>query len=36
MNSLNENEYNKAKKALDYSMKIMPGDKIDLNYFIHR
>ena len=32
---INENEFEKAKEVLDYSMKIMPGDKIPLNYFIH-
>ena len=32
---IQNNEYNKAKKVLDYCMQIMPGDKIDLNYFVH-
>ena len=32
---INENEFEKAKEVLDYSMEIMPGDKIPLNYFIH-
>ena len=32
---INENEFEKAKEVLDYSMEIMPGNKIPLNYFIH-
>ncbi len=32
---IQDNEYEKAKKVLDYCMKIMPGEKVALNYFVH-